>query len=112
MHNMYFEVVYGDLRFAFQEVAGLNEPRANLTFGKGLLHAEGVSMESLKAISMNTVVSGTMTVRLMDGSGTEVTAWRLSDAIPTHLEIQDFGASDIVIASMEVAFSSRTTVRP
>ena len=96
-------------RFASIKMPGLAKA-GTVTLKKGLFVADSGLWTWLNSISMNTISRCTMTVILLDQTGTPACTWTLSNAWPTKIsgtELKSDG-NEVAIENLEIAYETLT----
>jgi phage tail-like protein len=134
--KFYFEVDITDVgtKLPFQEVSGLDmetqviEYRAgnsptfstikmpgiaksgNVTLKKGIFAKDNTFFDWQKKITMNTVQRSTVTIRLLDESGSPTMTWTLTNAWPTKITGTDLKSdgNEVAVESLELAHEGFT----
>ena len=112
LSKFYFEVDWGGTKVGFQEVSGLNieldpiEYRqgaspdfskikmpgmlkfTNITLKRGSFKGDNEYHEWLKTINLNTVQRRTITISLLDETGTPAITWKVKNAFPVSCSLQ------------------------
>lgn len=134
--KFYFEVDITDVgtKLPFQEVSGLDietqviEYRAgnsptfstikmpgivksgNVTLKKGIFAKDNKFFDWQKNIKMNTIKRATVTIKLLDESGSPTMTWTLANAWPTKITGTDLKAdgNEVAVESIEIAHEGLT----
>lgn len=134
--KFYFEVDITDVgtKLPFQEVSGLDietqviEYRAgnsptfstikmpgivksgNVTLKKGIFAKDNKFFDWQKNIKMNTIKRSTVTIKLLDESGSPTMTWTLANAWPTKITGTDLKAegNEVAVESIEIAHEGLT----
>lgn len=138
--KFYFEVDITDVgtKLPFQEVSGLemetqaieyragNNPTfstikmpgikksGNVTLKKGIFAKDNKFFDWQKNISMNTIQRSTVTIRLLDESGSPTMTWTLTNAWPTKITGTDLKSdgNEVAVESIELAHEGLTIAKP
>ena len=138
--KFYFEVDITDVgtKLPFQEVSGLDietqviEYRAgnsptfstikmpgivksgNVTLKKGIFAKDNKFFDWQKNIAMNTIQRSTVTIRLLDESGSPTMTWTLTNAWPTKITGTDLKSdgNEVAVESIELAHEGLTIAKP
>jgi phage tail-like protein len=132
--KFYFRVSWDGQEMSFQEVSGLDtetqviEYRAgdskqfstikmpgitkvgNVTMKKGVFKADNTFWNWYSQIKMNTIKRVTVTIQLLDETGTPTMTWSLKNAWPTKITGTDLKSegNEVAVESIEVAYEGLT----
>lgn len=133
--KFYFSVYFESLgtRVAFQEVSGLDsEPQVpeyragnaqfstfqmpgivktgNITLKKGVFKKDNDFWNWYNEIKMNTIKRATVTIHLLDESGSPTMTWALSNAWPTKITGTDLSSegNEVAVEVIELAYEGLT----
>ena len=129
-----FEVDWGGTKVGFQEITGMTyetevaEYRhgaspdfskikmpgllkyGNITMKRGSFKGDNEYYEWLRTINLNTVERRTITISLLDETGTPAITWKVKNAFPVKLQATDLKAegSEIAVETLEIAHEGLT----
>ena len=124
-----FEVDWGGTQIGFQEVSGLDietEPIeyrqgaspdftkikmpgmikfSNITLKRGSFKGDNEYFDWLNSIQLNTVERRTITISLLDDSGSPAITWKINKAFPIKVQSTDLKAegNEVAVESIEIA---------
>lgn len=132
--KFYFQVKIGEKESAFQEVSGLDieaqvieyrhgnskefstikmpgiKKSSNVTLKKGVFKGDKSFWEWFNKIKMNTIERLTITISLLDESGTAAQTWTLKNAWPTKITGTDMKSdgNEVAVETLEIAHEGIT----
>jgi phage tail-like protein len=82
----------------------------NVTLKKGIFAKDNKFFDWQKKITMNTVQRSTVTIRLLDESGSPTMTWTLTNAWPTKITGTDLKSdgNEVAVESLELAHEGFT----
>ena len=124
-----FQVDWGGTQIGFQEVSGLDietEPIeyrqgaspdftkikmpgmikfSNITLKRGSFKGDNEYFDWLNSIQLNTVERRTLTISLLDDSGSPAITWKVNKAFPIKVQSTDLKAegNEVAVESIEIA---------
>ena len=136
--KFYFSVLIGGTNTSFQEVSGLDtEARpieyrhgdspsfypikmpglgkvGNVTMKKGIFVSDTALWTWFNQIKMNTISRQTVTINLLDETGTPKMVWTLNNAWPTKVTGTDLKSegNEVAVESVEVAYETLVISAP
>lgn len=134
LSKFYFEVDWGGTKVGFQEVSGLNievdpiEYRQgaspdfskikmpgmakfpNITLKRGSFKGDNEYQEWLRTINLNTVDRRSITISLLDETGSPAITWKVKNAFPVKLQSTDLKAegNEVAVETLEIAHEGLT----
>ena len=130
--KFYFEVSWDDTTISFQEVSGLDaestpieyrhgdsgtwspikmpglKKYGNVTMKRGVFVSDNSYFDWFSEIKLNTIARKTVTVHLLDESGSPTMKWTLNNAFPTKVTSTDMKSdgNEAAIDSLEIAYET------
>jgi phage tail-like protein len=134
LSKFYFEVDWGGTKVGFQEVSGLNievdpieyrqgaspnfskikmpgmKKFSNITLKRGSFAGDNDYFTWLQTIQLNTVERRTVTISLLDETGTPAITWKVNKAFPVKLNSTDLKAegNEVAVETLEIAHEGLT----
>ena len=132
--KFYFNVKWGSEQLSFQEVSGLETETqpieyrhgdspvfsaikmpgiakfGNITMKKGIFVSDNKFWDWYSQIKMNTIARITVTISLLDESGSPTMVWTLANAWPTKITGTDLKSdgNEVAIETIEIAHEGLT----
>jgi phage tail-like protein len=132
--KFYFQVEWDSEKVSFQEVSGLDmeapvieyrrgdspgfstikmpgiKKTGNVTMKKGVLKSDNKFRDWFNEIKMNTIKRKTITIKLLDESGSPTMIWTLANAWPTKITGTDLKSdgNEVTVETIEIAHEGIT----
>lgn len=86
----------------------------NITLKKGIFVNDNVFSNWYAIVKMNTIKRSTITINLMDESGSPTMTWTLQNAWPTKISTTDLksNTNETAVESIEIAYEGLTITNP